>query len=228
MGRHPPGAGRAGRLDTTRRLTVPSFVSRLVLIAQVRTLVHAQILPTESTRTGEGSWAWRADHAWMAFGPLTSRRCRSILLCTSGTTGREPLRSTTVIPVTRLRIALVPSLFAPNLGGVERVTADLGSELVRRGSDVVVITNRWPVSLPSCEIVDGLRCHPNSIRASRTSNPSTSSFRLSFCALSRQDGVGCQTMRCDPRAVRPAVMPSMDSRPHACCAGRSSSPCTAN
>ncbi len=51
-------------------------------------------------------------------------------------------------------VALFPSSYAPHLGGVEELSKRLALELRGRGSDTVVITNRWPASLPSDEILD--------------------------------------------------------------------------
>jgi glycosyltransferase involved in cell wall biosynthesis len=48
------------------------------------------------------------------------------------------------------------SAFAPHLGGVEEVTKHLARELRARGSDTVVITNRWPTTLPADELIDGV------------------------------------------------------------------------
>jgi glycosyltransferase involved in cell wall biosynthesis len=53
-------------------------------------------------------------------------------------------------------VALLPSAFAPHLGGVEELSRRLAIELRTRGSDTVVITNRWPVVLPAQETIDGV------------------------------------------------------------------------
>lgn len=53
-------------------------------------------------------------------------------------------------------VALFPSRFAPHLGGVEELSRRLALELHSRGSDTVVITNRWPIDLPADEVIDGL------------------------------------------------------------------------
>jgi glycosyltransferase involved in cell wall biosynthesis len=53
-------------------------------------------------------------------------------------------------------VALLPSAFAPHLGGVEELSKRLALELRARGSDTVVITNRWPKTLPADEVIDDL------------------------------------------------------------------------
>ncbi len=53
-------------------------------------------------------------------------------------------------------IALMPSAFAPHLGGVEELSRRLALELRSRGSDTVVITNRWPIDLPADGVVDDI------------------------------------------------------------------------
>jgi glycosyltransferase involved in cell wall biosynthesis len=61
-------------------------------------------------------------------------------------------------------VALLPSSFAPHLGGVEELSRRLAMELRSRGSDTVVITNRWPVDLPSQETIDGVPVHRERFR----------------------------------------------------------------
>jgi glycogen(starch) synthase len=59
--------------------------------------------------------------------------------------------------VTELRsVAIFASSFAPHLGGVEEVSRRLAAEQRRRGVDSVVITNRYPKTLPRYERVDGI------------------------------------------------------------------------
>ena len=64
-----------------------------------------------------------------------------------------------------MRVLLFSSTYAPNRGGVETVTGSLARHLIDRGHQVKVITNRYPRSLPSTEMVDGVsvrrRLFPN-------------------------------------------------------------------
>lgn len=54
-------------------------------------------------------------------------------------------------------VALVPSAYAPSLGGVEELTSKLAGELHRRGIRPSVATARWPRSLARTEDVNGTR-----------------------------------------------------------------------
>jgi glycosyltransferase involved in cell wall biosynthesis len=49
------------------------------------------------------------------------------------------------------RVALVPSAFHPSLGGVEELTGQLALHYVKKGLEVMVLTNRWPRNLPAEE-----------------------------------------------------------------------------
>jgi glycogen synthase len=59
--------------------------------------------------------------------------------------------------VTELRsVAIFASSFAPHLGGVEELSRRLAAEQRRRGLDSIVITNRYPKTLPRDERIDGI------------------------------------------------------------------------
>lgn len=62
-----------------------------------------------------------------------------------------------VDPSRPLRPALLPSSYAPHIGGVERVTQRLAEGLLSSDDRPIVVTNRWPKSLPSTECVGGVR-----------------------------------------------------------------------
>lgn len=53
-----------------------------------------------------------------------------------------------------MRVALLPSAYAPAVGGVEELTHRLATRLRAVGDDVEVWTNRHPPTLPEREIVD--------------------------------------------------------------------------
>jgi glycogen(starch) synthase len=55
-----------------------------------------------------------------------------------------------------MRIALLPSAFAPSVGGVEELTRRLADQLVTGGDQVEIWTIRHPQRLPPFELVDGL------------------------------------------------------------------------
>lgn len=58
-----------------------------------------------------------------------------------------------------MKIALFPSAFHPNLGGVEELTRQLAHALRRREHHVTIITQRWPRDLPAYEEFEGLPLH---------------------------------------------------------------------
>ncbi len=56
-----------------------------------------------------------------------------------------------------MRVALLPSAYAPSVGGVEELTRRLGDQLVAGGDQVEIWTIRHPRHLPADELVGGLR-----------------------------------------------------------------------
>ncbi|MDX6498802.1 MAG: glycogen synthase [Blastocatellia bacterium] len=54
-------------------------------------------------------------------------------------------------------VLIVSSSYAPVVGGVQTVAHNLAKQLIGRGHEVRVITNRYPVALPAKEIIDGVR-----------------------------------------------------------------------
>ena len=50
-----------------------------------------------------------------------------------------------------MKPALIPSSYPPHVGGVENVCSRLAGELLSRGFQPTIITNRWPKSLPKHE-----------------------------------------------------------------------------
>src|SRR5262245_1894571 len=58
-----------------------------------------------------------------------------------------------------MRILLVPSSYIPKVGGLETAAAQLSAELMRRGHEVTVVTNRYPRGLPAYEQIAGIPVH---------------------------------------------------------------------
>lgn len=58
-----------------------------------------------------------------------------------------------------MKIAIFASAFHPSLGGVEELCRQLAHELVARGHEVIILTNRWPRNLPAYESFEGLPLH---------------------------------------------------------------------
>jgi len=56
-----------------------------------------------------------------------------------------------------VNIALLPSSFAPHIGGVEEMTAGLARELQKRGHNVLVVAPLWPQTLPESEVIGGIQ-----------------------------------------------------------------------
>jgi glycosyltransferase involved in cell wall biosynthesis len=61
-------------------------------------------------------------------------------------------------------VALFASSFAPHLGGVEELSRRLAIELRRRGSNTVVLTNRYPADLEADQVIDGIPVHRERFR----------------------------------------------------------------
>jgi glycosyltransferase involved in cell wall biosynthesis len=55
-----------------------------------------------------------------------------------------------------MNVALFASAFYPHVGGVEELVRQVGHELQRQGIGVIILTNRWPRSLPKYEVYEGL------------------------------------------------------------------------
>jgi len=53
-----------------------------------------------------------------------------------------------------MKVLLIVSSYAPNVGGLQNVTRQLARELNKRGHDVVVLTNRYPRTLAVREVFD--------------------------------------------------------------------------
>ncbi|MBE7209724.1 MAG: hypothetical protein INR65_01775, partial [Gluconacetobacter diazotrophicus] len=51
-----------------------------------------------------------------------------------------------------MKIALFASSFYPHIGGVEELVRQLAREYRGRGFSPIVVTNRWPRSLPAYEL----------------------------------------------------------------------------
>lgn len=56
-----------------------------------------------------------------------------------------------------MRVWLAPSRYAPHVGGIETVVAQLAGELAARGDQVLVVTHRHPAGLPVDETAGGIR-----------------------------------------------------------------------
>ena len=55
-----------------------------------------------------------------------------------------------------MKVALFASAFYPHVGGVEELVRQLALEYGRRGISAIVLTNRWPRTLPAFEDYEGI------------------------------------------------------------------------
>lgn len=70
--------------------------------------------------------------------------------------------------MTRPNPAIFASAYHPHVGGVEELVRQLAAEQRRRGDDTIVVTHRWPKSLPREEKVEGTPVLRESFRAPAT------------------------------------------------------------
>lgn len=87
--------------------------------------------------------------------------------------------------VTGMRIWLAPSRYAPHLGGIETVVAQLASELTAAGDQVLVLTHRHPLELPADEVLDGVRIRRLRFESPARDVAATRRFLGSYTATQR-------------------------------------------
>lgn len=85
-----------------------------------------------------------------------------------------------------MNVAIFASAFHPHLGGVEELCRQLAHELARRGHGVIILTNRWPRSLPSCEAFEGLPIYRQPFRRPEGSLKSRLSYALTHGRIQRE------------------------------------------
>jgi glycosyltransferase involved in cell wall biosynthesis len=85
-----------------------------------------------------------------------------------------------------MNIAIFASSFHPHFGGVEELVRQLALELGRQRHDVIVLTNRWPRTLPRHEIVEGIPVYRLPFRAPDAGVKSVITFQLSRAAIERE------------------------------------------
>lgn len=87
------------------------------------------------------------------------------------------------------RIVLFPSAFHPSLGGVEELTGQLALQFVRKGLEVLIVTNRWPRNLPGSEQWRGISLLRLPFRLPENG------WRSKFSSLLTRRGVVCELLR---------------------------------
>jgi len=81
---------------------------------------------------------------------------------------------------------LIPSAYRPSIGGVEELSRQLALAYRKAGHQVSVYTNRWPRSLPSSEMTDGIPIHRLAFRLPHPSLRGRLSYPLTNRLVSRE------------------------------------------
>ena len=76
--------------------------------------------------------------------------------------------------------AIFASAFHPNMGGVEELCRQLALNYRRNGMDAIIITNRWPRSLPDYELFEGIPVYRLAIRVPEGTLKMRLNFRLTI------------------------------------------------
>ena len=83
-------------------------------------------------------------------------------------------------------VAFFASAFHPHVGGVEECCRQLAHQYRARGVKVIVLTNRWPRSLPEREIVEGIPVYSLAMRVAGPSLKSKVTARATGPLIRRQ------------------------------------------
>lgn len=83
-------------------------------------------------------------------------------------------------------IAIFASAFYPSLGGVEELVRQLAHAYRKRGANVIIITNRWPRSLPEHECYEGLDVYRLPLRAPEGSLKALMSYHATERAIRKR------------------------------------------
>jgi glycosyltransferase involved in cell wall biosynthesis len=98
-----------------------------------------------------------------------------------------------------MRIALIPSAYAPAVGGVEELTGRLAHHLMARGHQVEAWTIRHPPHLPADEVID-------TVRVRRFAMPLPSASAASLLRFAPGAARAGMTIRAAVREFRPDVL----------------------
>lgn len=85
-----------------------------------------------------------------------------------------------------MNVAIFASAFYPHVGGVEEVVRQVANEYRKRGIGVIVITNRWPRSLPRREELDGIPIYRLALRVPEGSLKARVNYGLTRSLIRRQ------------------------------------------
>jgi glycosyltransferase involved in cell wall biosynthesis len=85
-----------------------------------------------------------------------------------------------------MNVAVFASAFHPHLGGVEELCRQLAQELVKQGHHTIVLTNRWPRSLPEYEELDGIGVYRLPFRVPEAGLKASVNYALTFRRIRRR------------------------------------------
>lgn len=83
-------------------------------------------------------------------------------------------------------VAIFASSFYPHLGGVEELVRQLAKAYRKCGVNAIVLTNRWPRSLPEHEQYEGIEIYRLAMRVPEGSAKAHVSYRLTHRAVAAQ------------------------------------------
>jgi len=85
-----------------------------------------------------------------------------------------------------MNVAIFASAFYPSLGGVEELVRQLAHAFIAKGSPTIILTNRWPRSLPDFEQFEGIPLYRLPFRVPEGSFKARFNYRLTHRAIERQ------------------------------------------
>jgi len=85
-----------------------------------------------------------------------------------------------------MNVAIFASAFYPHMGGVEELVRQLAHSYQAMGVNPIILTNRWPRSLPAFEEYEGIPTYRLALRTPETSFKSKVSYALTHHAIRKQ------------------------------------------
>jgi len=85
-----------------------------------------------------------------------------------------------------MNVAIFASAFYPHIGGVEEAVRQLAIEYRRQGLTAIILTNRWPRSLPSAEMYEGIPVYRLAMRIPEGSLKARVNYLLTHRGICRE------------------------------------------
>ncbi|HVF09406.1 MAG TPA: glycosyltransferase family 4 protein [Abditibacteriaceae bacterium] len=85
-----------------------------------------------------------------------------------------------------MNVAIFASAFYPHIGGVEELVRQLAHAYRAKGVPAIVLTNRWPRSLPSFEEYEGIALYRLPMRVPEGGLKARLNYRLTHAAIDRR------------------------------------------